>query len=45
MSQGIPHAVDRDGFTWDVKNLVGLNKIGRFFPISLIDLLKKARTK
>jgi len=32
-------------YTWDVKNLVGLNRIGRSFPISLIDLLKKARTK
>lgn len=38
-------SVNRDVFTWDVKNLVGLNTIGRSFPISLVDLLKKGRTK
>lgn len=32
-------------YTWDVKDLVGLNRIGRSFPISLVDLLKKAKTK
>ena len=30
-------------YTWDVEELVGLNKIGRSFPISLVDLLKKAK--
>lgn len=38
-------SVNRDVFTWDVKNLVGLNTIVRSFPISLVDLLKKGRTK
>ena len=32
-------------YIWDVKDLVGLNRIGRSFPISLVDLLKKAKTK
>jgi len=32
-------------YTWDVKDLVGLNRIGRSFPISVVDLLKKAKTK
>lgn len=32
-------------YTWDIKDLVGLNRIGRSFPISLVDLLKKAKTK
>lgn len=32
-------------YTWDVKDLVGLNRIGRSFPISLVDLLKKAKQR
>lgn len=32
-------------YTWDIKDLVGLNRIGRSFAISLVDLLKKAKTK
>lgn len=32
-------------YTWDVEELVGLNKIGRSFAISLVDLMKLAKMK
>ena len=32
-------------YTWDVEELVGLNRIGRSFAISLVDLMKLAKMK